>query len=122
LVKKKFHITRARRSKRLAKDAPLKHAIPKRVRHANTNTLAEFSKQQSLLRVNTRFKKKSTKLIDPLKTNPKLIDVISLLLIDLALLSSPLIVRKSFVEINSLLVQVLKNKTKTPLLFNLIIK
>jgi hypothetical protein len=72
--------------------------------------------------VDIRLKKKPIKLINLLKTNPKLVDIISLLPVDLALLSSFLVVRKSFIKINSLLVQALKNKTKTSLLFNLIIK
>jgi hypothetical protein len=111
-------MARACRSKRLAKDAPPKHATPKRVRRANTNTLTEFSKQQSLLRVDTRPKKKPTKLIDPLEASLKLIDVISPLPVDLALPSSPLVIRKSLIKINSLLVRALKNKTEIPLLFD----
>jgi hypothetical protein len=112
----------ARRSKRLAGDALPEHAIPKRVRRANTNTLAEFSKQQSLLRVDTRFKKKPTKLIDPLEASPEPVDVISPLPVDLALLSSLPVVRKSLVKINSLPVRAPKNKIKTPLLFDLIME
>jgi hypothetical protein len=108
----------ARRSKRLAGDAPPEHATPKRVRRANTNTLAEFSKQQSLLRVDTRPKKKPTKLIDPLEASLKPVDVISPLPVDLALPSSPPVVRKSLVKINSLLVRALKNKTEIPLSFD----
>jgi hypothetical protein len=112
----------ARRSKCLAEDALLEHATPKRVRRANTNTLAEFSKQQSPLRVDTRSKKKSTKLIDPLKASPKPIDVISPLLVDLALLSSLPVIRKSPIKINSLLVRAPKNKIKIPLSFDLTIE
>jgi hypothetical protein len=115
-------MARACRSKRLARDAPPEHATPKRVRRANTNTLAEFSKQQSPLRVDTRLKKKPTKLIDPLEASPKPVDVISPLPIDLALPSSPPIVRKSLVEINSSLVRAPKNKTETPLPFDLTIE
>jgi hypothetical protein len=108
----------ARRSKRLAGDAPPEHATPKRVRRANTNTLAEFSKQQSPLRVDTRPKKKPTKLIDPLEASPEPVDVISPLPVDLALPSSPPVVRKSPVEINSSPVRAPKNKTETPLPFD----
>jgi hypothetical protein len=108
----------ARRSKRLAGDAPPEHATPKRVRRANTNTLAEFSKQQSPLRVDTRPKKKPTKLIDPLEASPEPVDVISPLPVDLALPSSPPVIRKSPVEINSSPVRAPKNKTKTPLPFD----
>jgi hypothetical protein len=103
----------ARRSKRLAGDAPPEHAIPKRVRRANTNTL---------LRVDTRLKKKPTKLIDSLEASLELVDVISPLPVDLALPSSPLMVRKSLVEINSLLIRAPKNKTKIFLLFDLIVE
>ena len=79
----------SRRSKRLAKDAPSDHATPKRVQRANANTLAEFSKQQSPLRVDTRLKKKPTKPIDPPKASQELVEVINPLLVNLALPSSP---------------------------------
>jgi hypothetical protein len=110
------------RSKRLTGDALPEHATLKRVRHANTNILAEFSKQQSPLRVDTRPKKKPTKLIDLLKASPKPIDVITPLLVDLALPSSSLILRISFIEITSLPIRVPKNKTEIPLLFDLTIE
>jgi hypothetical protein len=111
-----------RRSKHLAGDAPPEHAIPKHVRRVNTNTLAEFSKHQSLLRVDTRSKKKSTKSIDPPEASPESIDIIIPLPVDLALPSSPPVLRISPVEITSLLVRVLKNKTEIFLLFNPIVK
>jgi hypothetical protein len=122
LVNIKFHIARARRSKRLARDASLEYIIPKRVRRANINTLAKFSKQQSLLRINTRPKKKPIKLIDFLKVSLKLIDIIIPFLVDLTLLSSFLILRIFFIKIINLLVQVLKNKNKISLLFDFIIE
>ncbi|PMD12915.1 hypothetical protein NA56DRAFT_712575 [Hyaloscypha hepaticicola] len=78
----------AHRSKRLAGDAPLEDAILKRVRRANINTLAEFSKQQSPLRVDTRSRKKPTKPIDPLEASPEPVNVITPLPVNLALPSS----------------------------------
>ena len=78
-----------RQSKRLAGDAPSDHATPKRVRRANANTLAEISKQQSLLQVDTRPKQKPTKPIDPPEASPEPVEVITPLPVDLALPSSP---------------------------------
>jgi hypothetical protein len=72
--------------------------------------------------VDTRLKKKPTKLIDPLKISPKFVDIISPLLVDLALPSSLLIIQKSLVKINNSLVQTPKNKTKILLSFDSIIK
>jgi hypothetical protein len=97
-------MARARQSKRLARDAPPDDATPKRVRHANANTLAEFSKQQSPFRVDTRLKKKLTKPIDPLEASLELVKVITPLLVDLELpLSFPML-QKSLVKINNSLV------------------
>jgi hypothetical protein len=72
--------------------------------------------------VDTRPKKKPTKLIDPLEASLELIDMITPLLVDLVLLSSPLVLRTSLVEITSLLVRAPKNKIETPLLFDLIME
>jgi hypothetical protein len=72
--------------------------------------------------VDTRSKKKPMKLIDLLKASLKLVDVISPFLVDLALPSSLPVVRKSFVEINSLLVRAPKNKIEILLLFDLIME
>jgi hypothetical protein len=72
--------------------------------------------------VDTRPKKKPTKLIDPLEASPEPVDVISPLPVDLALPSSPPVVRKSPVKINSSLVRAPKNKTETPLSFDPTVK
>jgi hypothetical protein len=111
-----------RRSKRLAGDAPSDYATPKRVRRANANTLAEFSKQQSPLRVDTRPKKKLTKPINPPEASPEPVEVITPLPVDLALPSSPPVLQKSPVEISSSPVQASKNKTETPLPFDPIVE
>jgi hypothetical protein len=68
--------------------------------------------------VDIRLKKKPTKLIDSLEASLELVDVISPLLVDLALLLFPSVIRKSLVKINSLLVRAPKNKTKIPLSFD----
>ena len=72
--------------------------------------------------MDTRPKKKPTKPIDPLEASPEPVDVISPLPVDLALPSSPPVVRKSPIEINSLPVRVPKNKTETLLLFDPIVE
>jgi hypothetical protein len=62
------------------------------------------------------------KPIEPLEASLELVEVIIPPLIELTLLSSPLMLQKSLVMINSSLVQGSKIITVTPLLFDLIIE
>jgi hypothetical protein len=86
------------------------------------NTLTEFTKQQAPLWKDKRAKKKVTKPIEPLEASLELIEALTSSFIELTLLSSPLIVQNPLVIINNSLVQVSKNITITPLLFDLIIE